>query len=378
MRRHVTASAVLCLLLGGCPGTDDPGDDDTTAADDDDTAGDDDDTADDDTTPSDDDTTAGDDDTASRADADGDGWTDLGGDCDDGDAAVHPGAPEICDSLDNDCDGDTDENGCWIETGAGGHFTCGIWEDHTVRCWGMAAGGQTAPPAGVFEEMFVGTDCSYVLDAAGALSMWGPNNYGQCDVTGTGYHHVSVSGQHSCALTTSGSIECWGTDTGGGTIPPPGSDFVQVAAGSGYSCALALDSEITCWGPDFMGATLPPPGPFAQFDIDNCFGCAIRGEIILDGVPDGEIACWGWDNHGQATPPPGTFSQVSLGSYHACALSVGSAIECWGSDDYGQASPPAGDWVALSAGHRHTCGLDAHGRMECWGDNGSGETSVPY
>ncbi len=60
------------------------------------------------------------------ADADGDGYGDAGSllssctqpagyvadatDCQDGDAAVYPGAPEYCDSLDNDCDGATDDN----------------------------------------------------------------------------------------------------------------------------------------------------------------------------------------------------------------------------------------------------------------------------
>jgi hypothetical protein len=42
-------------------------------------------------------------------DLDGDGFTVSDGDCDDGDAARHPGAEEHCNGLDDDCDGDTDE-----------------------------------------------------------------------------------------------------------------------------------------------------------------------------------------------------------------------------------------------------------------------------
>jgi eight-cysteine-cluster-containing protein len=43
-------------------------------------------------------------------DDDGDGYTKADGDCDDSNAAISPIAIEICDQLDNDCDGQLDEN----------------------------------------------------------------------------------------------------------------------------------------------------------------------------------------------------------------------------------------------------------------------------
>ncbi len=120
---------LLILLLGaamlwlGCPsddddvadddttpGDDDTGDDDTTPGDDDDTTpGDDDDTSDDDdTTPGDDDDdTSDDDDTVPPVDADGDGYPETV-DCDDSNAEVHPGASEVCNGIDDDCDGAAD------------------------------------------------------------------------------------------------------------------------------------------------------------------------------------------------------------------------------------------------------------------------------
>jgi len=136
----------------GCP-------DDRSVQDDDDTsAGDDDDTAADDDT--------GDDDTSAPCtDEDGDGYGAPGSsdcpqaqvDCNDVDAAVHPGAEEACNEVDDDCDGLIDEGFDLDEDGIADCLDdCPVYADANVPAGG--SGRYDDPCASIAEAIVALTD----------------------------------------------------------------------------------------------------------------------------------------------------------------------------------------------------------------------------
>jgi len=78
-------------------------------------------------------------DTGALEDADQDGFS-AQVDCDDLDAATYPGAPETCDELDNDCDGEIDENvtSTWfLDADGDGYGTADVTTDECVAGTGF-------------------------------------------------------------------------------------------------------------------------------------------------------------------------------------------------------------------------------------------------
>ncbi len=109
-------------------------------------------------------------------DGDGDGYV-AGEDCDDGDAAVYPGAAERCDGVDNDCDGAVDEDDAvdmsgWYLDADGDGFgdasslteACEAPADHVGEAGDCDDGEATVHPGAAERCNGVDDDCDGAVD----------------------------------------------------------------------------------------------------------------------------------------------------------------------------------------------------------------------
>ena len=155
------------------------------------------------------------------------GYAARGGDCDDRDAAVHPGATEICNLKDDNCDGQIDE---------GVRPTCGVgWcARYSPSC--NPADCVPGPPAQETCNSF-DDDCDGELDN-GACPTGMVCSGRQCVATGTGgpaatggaAGSAGGGGGGTTSLTTGGTVGSGGV-AGGGHPPSPSGCTVGPASG---------------------------------------------------------------------------------------------------------------------------------------------------
>ena len=228
---------------------------------------------------------------------------------------------------------------------------------------GPAAALGNTPPGLPPQVLDAGFSHSCALTATGAIDCWGDNFNGQ----GTGqtgpYSEVSVGGNHNCALTPAGAADCWGSDSFGEGTDQPG-PYTQLSAGSYHTCGLTPAGAADCWGDNFSGKADDQPGPYTQLSAGNNHNCGL--------TPAGAADCWGSDSFGEGTDQPGPYIQVSAGGFHTCALTPAGAVDCWGGDSSGQATDMPGPYTQVSAGSYHTCALTTTGAADCWGNNSYG------
>jgi alpha-tubulin suppressor-like RCC1 family protein len=179
---------------------------------------------------------------------------------------------------------------------------------------------------------------------------------------------ISAGAVHTCALTTTGAIRCWGYNGAGAlgngtTVDSPvpvqvtqlGGTAVGVTAGDLFTCALIATGGVRCWGSN------------ADRQLGN-------GGTADSSVPVNVVGL----NGGVAA--------VSAGGGHACAVTLSGAAKCWGGNQYGQlgngsvvsSSVPVdvaglgSGVVGIASGGNHSCALTAAGAVKCWGANFDG------
>ena len=240
---------------------------------------------------------------------------------------------------------------------------------------------------------------------------------------------ISAGTLHTCALTTTGGVVCWGSyikllnNSFEGSLTPVkvaglDSGVVAISAGDSHTCALTTAGGVKCWGKNFDGqlgdnSTTNRLTPVGVTGLDSGVAAIAAGGYNTCALTTaGGVMCWGYNGDGAIgdnsttnrltpvnvmglasgvaaiTTGGGRGGDVDIdGGDHTCALiTVGKVVKCWGNNTFGQLGDnsttnrltPVNAFnlgslfngaVAISAGAGHTCALTTAGGATCWGSN---------
>ena len=332
----------------------------------------------------------------------------------------------------------------------GGNHTCAVMSSGGVKCWGLNSSGQlgdgtttqrTVPVdvsglAHAVSAVAAGSDHTCALATDGGVQCWGSDGYGQLGVGGnlvlvlltpadvpaltSGVSALATGYAHSCVVTVSGGVKCWGSNTSGqlgdGTTATRGTPagvsglaggVAKLALGDSHSCALTSSGGVKCWGNNSSGQL--GDGTYSQrltpvdlSGLTSGVAAIVAGSFHTCALTtSGGVKCWGANSSGQLGD--GTSTQrktpvdvsgltsgviaVAAGYFHTCALTGSGGVKCWGANWYGQlgdgtttdrAAPAAVTGLTSGAiggygGYGHTCALTSSGGVKCWGDNSYGQ-----
>jgi alpha-tubulin suppressor-like RCC1 family protein len=338
---------------------------------------------------------------------------------------------------------------------AGGSDSCALMSNSHIDCWGDNFYGQLGDgaidssdtPVEVHDatnaaQVAAGGNHSCALLSGGRIDCWGNNeggelgngiNGGNRDTPGgvqglTRAIQVAVDYAHSCALLSSGHVECWGENfygqLGDGTTERSETpvevrgltNAVQIDGGDFDSCALLSSGHVDCWGGGPFasgqlgdGAKQSSATPVEVRDLPNATQVATSDGGSCALLSSGHIDCWGNNEEGELgdgthggqsdmpveVPGVTNATEVASGGYHFCALLSGGHVDCWGSNSGGQlgdGTDLASDTpvevhgltnaAQIAATYKRSCAVLSSGHIDCWGDNlngqlGDGTTTGP-
>jgi alpha-tubulin suppressor-like RCC1 family protein len=223
---------------------------------------------------------------------------------------------------------------------------------------------------------------------------------------------VAAGSAHTCALTRSGRVLCWGynghDELGTGTGEPASSStplgvsgltagMRAISAGVRHSCALTAAGGVKCWGVNYGGALGDGTTDrhYAPVDVVGLSGGVAAVAAGYDAscalTRAGGVKCWGSNFAGQVgdgttvdrlTPVdvPGLTSGVAAiaSGFDTCALTNAGEVKCWGSYTLRPVAVAGlGSVTAITAGGP-ICALTSAGGVKCWrGDYGPTPMNVP-
>jgi len=217
--------------------------------------------------------------------------------------------------------------------------------------------------------------------AGGSVECWGANSNGQLGngTTTSSSTPLKVNGldsvrslavglAHTCALLRDGAVECWGANTNGElgdrkTIDSPapvsvvrlGGGTSAIAAGDAHTCALLTSGSVDCWGWNIQGQLGNGGGndsstPVAVSGIHTVKAISAGGNDTCALLKSGAVDCWGGNANGElgngstvdssspltVTGLGNSVAAIATGSDHSCALLEGGSTTCWGANAQGQ------------------------------------------
>ena len=299
----------------------------------------------------------------------------------------------------------------------------GVLEDREVRWSSSAPGVATVSPSGTVTGVSGGT---------ATITAMSEGTTGNATITVPAAPRESVvvaertlvlrgglaaGGSHSCGITQSGAVVCWGNNAAGQlgdasagatsstpTLVAHTAGFTALVAGNDHTCGLTQSGAAVCWGLNTKGqlgagrtSGAPTPATVAGGRSYTRLAAGARHTCGL--VSDGSVWCWGDNGVGQlgdgttrgANAPRRVsgdtkFKALAAGSDHTCGLSQAGQAFCWGDGFSGQIGRGAREsqpepvpaetdvrFTALAAGGKHTCALTQAGKAYCWGANVAGE-----
>jgi alpha-tubulin suppressor-like RCC1 family protein len=283
----------------------------------------------------------------------------------------------------------------------GTDYSCGVTTGHQAFCWGGNSQGQ------------LGTGIVGDTSLPALVADSGP-------ITGLSGNKSSGTGRHTCALQSSASATCWGTNIYGelgdasyapSAVPVQVSAITSLAAiavGNAHSCALSSLGKAYCWGWNAdgqlgTGDTTTRDSPvavvgglvFTTLALGTYHSCGIAASSHVycwGGNPDRE---YGIDTTGASLVPHLAsdtllFGRIAAGTYHSCGLTTDGRAFCWGGNHEGQLGtgdtasaltpqPVAGGhlYAEIAAGSYHTCAVATTGTTYCWGYNATSQLGIP-